>query len=151
MKIVIIIVIAILLIGGGAAASVYFHVGPLPKLLHMEGAAAAPPPAPPPPRHQEISVGSFLIPVVQNHAITRSVGLDIAVDVLATDATRANDLLPLLQNAFNLDLYQLVLRYSDVNSAADKKAIHDSLTKTAQRVLGADIVKDVVIKSIYER
>lgn len=151
MKRILIIVVLIALLGGGAAAaSIFLHVGPLANVLKPKE-PPKPPAPPPPPSHDELVVGSFIIPVIQDHAIGRSLGMDIALDVLSTDKTKVDPKMPLLVNAFTLTLYEIVPKHSDSHSAADKKAIHDRLMQVAERIVGKGLVQDVVIKSIYDR
>ena len=144
------IFLTILILGGAAAAaSIYFQVGPLVALVKPKPPPKAP--APPPPVHQEEPVGSFVIPIVQEHGIGRSFGLDVALDVLDTDKTKVDAQMPRIQNAFTLALYDIVPVHSDSHSAADKKAIHDRLVMVADKIAGKGHVQDVVIRSIYDR
>lgn len=149
-RIVIILVLVILLGGGAAAASIFLGIGPLATMMKPKE-PPQPPPPPPPPQHKEVVVGSFVIPVIQDHGIGRSLGLDVALDVLAEDDSKVETQLPRLQNAFTLSLYEVVPSHSDAHSANDKKAIHDRLVAITERILGKGVVQDVVIKSIYDR
>ncbi|HEY1722350.1 MAG TPA: hypothetical protein VGG27_14000 [Magnetospirillaceae bacterium] len=151
MKRIIIIVVLIALLGGGAAAaSIFLHVGPLANLMKPK-APPAPPAPPPPPAHDEAAVGSFIIPVVQDHGINRSLGLDIALDVMKADRSKIEAKMPLIVNAFTLTLFELVPNHSDAHSAADKKLIHDRLMMAADKTVGKGLIQDVVIKAIYDR
>jgi len=151
MKRFILIILAVVILGGGAAgASIYFRVGPLVTLMKLK-VPPKEPAAPPPPVHQEEPVGSFVIPIVQEHGIGRSFGLDIALDVLDSDKTKVEALLPRIQNAFTLTLYEIVPAHSDSHSAADKKLIHDRLKIAVDKVVGKGLVQDVIIKSVYDR
>jgi hypothetical protein len=151
MKRILIIVVLIALLGGGAAAaSIFLHIGPLANVLKPKE-PPKPPPPPPPPAHDEVAVGSFIIPVIQDHGIGRSLGMDLALDVLATDKAKVDPQMPRLINAFTLTLFEIVPNHSDSHSAADKKAIHDRLMLVADRTLGKGLIQDVVIKSIYDR
>jgi flagellar basal body-associated protein FliL len=151
MKRILLVVFLIALLGGGlAAASVFLHVGPLANLIKPKE-PPGPMAPPPPPAHAEIPVGSFVVPVVQDHAISRLFGLDVALDVLVTDQNKVESQLPRIMNAFTLALYEVVPSHSDSHSAADKKAIHDRLVATGDRVVGKGLIQDVVLKSVYDR
>ena len=151
MKRIIIIVLVILLLGGiGAGVSIYLQVGPLATLMKPKE-PEKPPPPPPPPAHQLVGVGSFSVPVIQDHGIGRSLGLDVSLDVMAGDEPKVTALLPLILNAFTLTLYDIVPVHSDSHSAADKKFIHDRLMQVAERIAGKGLIQDVVIRSIYDR
>ncbi len=148
-RILFVVFLIALLAGGGAAASIYLHVGPLANIMKPKEAPAPAPP--PPPQHNELAVGSFVVPLVQDHAISRLIGLDIALDVLAQDQPKVEPQLPRIMNAFTLALYEIVPVHSDAHSAADKKAIHDRLVATGDRVVGKGLIQDVILKSIYDR
>jgi len=151
MRRLLLVVLLIAIIGGGAsAASIYFHIGPLADLIKPKEPSAPPAPPPPPP-HAEIPVGSFVVPVIQDHAISRLFGMDIALDVLVSDQSKVEAQLPRVVNAFTLALYEIVPVHSDSHSAADKKAIHDRLVAIGDRVLGKGLIQDVVLKSVYDR
>jgi len=150
MKRVLIVVLLIALVAGAAAAaSIFLHVGPLADLVQPKEPPK--PAAPSPPVHAEITVGSFVIPVIQDHAIGRMLGMDIALDVLAPDQPKVEAQLPRIMNAFTLALYEIVPVHSDSHSAADKRAIHDRLLATGERVVGKGLIQDVVLKSVYDR
>jgi hypothetical protein len=149
-RLIIIILVVIVLAGLAAGASIYLHVGPLANVMQPK-TPPAPPPPPPPPAHQMVVVGSFSVPVIQDHGISRSVGIDIGLDVLVADQPKVEAVLPLITNAFTLSLFEIVPGHSDAHSDADKKAIHDRLMLVADRIVGKGLVQDVVIRSIYDR
>jgi len=149
-RIIIIVLVVILLAGGAAAASIFLHVGPLANIMKPKE-PEKPPPPPPPPAHNMLVVGSFSVPVIQDHGITRSLGIDIGLDVLADDQPKVEPLLPLILNSFTLTLFDIVPMHSDSHSATDKKFIHDRLMIAAERIAGKGLVQDVVIRSIYDR
>jgi len=149
-RVIIILLVVILLAGLAAGASIYLQVGPLASLMKPK-APPAPPPPPPPPAHQMVVVGSFSVPVIQDHGISRSVGIDIGLDVLVEDQPKVEAVLPLITNAFTLTLFEIVPTHSDSHSEADKKAIHDRLVLVADKIAGKGHIQDVVIRSIYDR
>lgn len=113
MKQIIIIVLVIILLGGiGAGVSIYLQIGPLATLMKPKE-PEKPPPPPPPPAHQLVNVGSFSVPVIQDHGIGRSLGLDVAVDILASDGPKVTAIQPLLLNAFTLTLFDIVPVHSN--------------------------------------
>ena len=151
MKRLIVILLVVILLGGlGAGASIYLHVGPLANVMKPK-APPAPPPPPPPPPHQMLVVGSFSVPVIQDHGVQRSLGIDIGLDVLVSDQPKVEAVLPLITNDFTLALFDIIPNHSDAHSAADKKLIHDRLMIIAERDAGKALIQDVVIRSIYDR
>ena len=149
-RILIIVIVIVLLAGIGAGVSAYLQIGPLATLMKPKE-PEKPPPPPPPPAHQMVSAGSFSVPVIQDHGIGRSLGLDIGLDILAGDEPKVTPLLPRILNAFTLTLYDIVPVHSDSHSAADKKYIHDRLMQVAEKIAGKGLIQDVVIRSIYDR
>ena len=149
-RLLIILLVVIILAGAGAGASIYLHVGPLANVMKPKEPAAVPAPPPPPP-HQMVVVGSFSVPVIQDHGISRSLGIDIGLDVLVDDQAKVEAVLPRIVNDFTLTLFEIVPGHSDAHSAMDKKAIHDRLMIVADRDAGKGKVQDVVIRSIYDR
>ncbi len=69
--------------------------------------------------------------MIQDHGVTRSLGADIALDVMTAERSKIDPQMPRLINAFTLALYDIVPNHSDTHSAADKKAIHDRLMQVA--------------------
>ncbi len=148
-RILMIVVLLALLGGGGAAASIFLHVGPLANVLKAKE-PPAPPPPPPPPSHDVVPVGSFSIPVIQDHGISRLFGIDIAVDVMTADRSKMDAVMPRLINAYTLSLFEIVPNHSDPHSGTDKKAIHDRLMIVGDKTVGKGLIQDVVIKSVYD-
>jgi hypothetical protein len=148
-RILLIVLLIAVLGGGGAAASIFLHIGPLAHVLKPKE-PAAPPPPPPPPSHDVVPVGSFSIPVIQDHGISRSFGIDIAVDVMTADRNKLDAVMPRLVNAYTLALFEIVPNHSDPHSAIDKKAIHDRLVVIGDKTVGKGLIQDVVIKSVYD-
>lgn len=150
-RLIFLFLLLILLAAIAAGASVYFHVGPLADYVAAKMGPPQPPPPPPPPQMMEVTIGSFMVPLVQNHEIVRNVSLDLAISVEAPDFAKATASVLPLQNAFTLALYDIVPRHADAHSTADKQAIHDRLMKVADQIVGKGVVKEVVIKSFYDR
>lgn len=158
-KIIFLVVVLLLLLGAGVGVAMYLQIGPFaknaeakpeekkdeaPKPAEGEGAAI-------PPKAVFYDAGSYIIPVVENHMITRQVGLDLSIEVDPKQSIRIGSELPRLQDAFVSTLFDTVPHYSDTKSAANKQAIHDRLLATANKMFGPGAVREVYIKSIYDR
>jgi len=154
-KAIVIIVLLAVLFGTAIGAMAMLGVGPFSSLAGKKDAekpkAEAPPAEEAGPRTLTYEVGSFIIPLIENHGIARQVGMDLSIEVQAKDAPRISLQIPKIQNAFTIELYDFVPHHSDAHSAADKQAIHDRLLKIANKVFGDGAVHEVNIKSIYER
>lgn len=153
-KIIVIIVLLALLIGGGVAAMAMLGMPPFDHLLAKTDKVEAPKPEPEAaaaPRALVYDVGSFIIPLVRKRSIARQIGMDLSVEVEPKAGSLVAGSMPKLQNAFMIELYDFVPNHSDVHSAADRQAIHDRLLKVASRVFGEGAVREVNVKSLYER
>ena len=159
-KIIIIVIILILLLGGGVGVMSMLGIGPFANLdifkkdekkdekKAEEGMEEATPAAP---KSVYYDAGSYIIPVVENHAIVRQVGIDLSIEVDPKQSVRVGSELPRLQDAFVTALFDTIPRYSDTKSSANKQAIHDRLMAVSTKMFGAGVIRDVYIKSIYDR
>lgn len=156
-KAIVIVLLLILLIGGGVGGAAVMGISPFDKLLGQKQDGAKPeepPPAPKGPPQPEVAyyeAGSYIIPVVQNHAIVRQVGIDLAIAVDPAQITRVGSALPKLQDAFTRELFDTIPRYHDTKLEANRRAIHDRLLRVANKMFGEGAIRDVTIKSIYDR
>jgi hypothetical protein len=154
-KAIVIIVLLALLFGGAVAGMAMLGIGPFAALAGKKVAekekVEAPPAEEAGPHTLTYEIGSFIVPLIENHGIARQVGMDLSVEVEGKDASRISQEIPKLQNAFTFELYDFVPHHSDAHSAADKQAIHDRLLKVANKLFGEGSVREVNIKSIYER
>ncbi len=147
-KIAFIVIALLLLAAGGLGGAAMLGMGPLAPLF---GKQRDTPAAPPPPKHRVITLGTYIIPIVQNHAIRRQIAMDLDIDVNGTAVEKAQARMTPLKQAILLKLYDILPRHSDAHSSADREVIHDQLLKVATDVVGEGAVRDVVIKSIYDR
>lgn len=154
-KIIIIVILVVILVLGVIGGLSMFGMGPFPDLLASLKSQEKPAPAEHPvaaeSRDKMFDLGTFIIPLVAKHAIGRQIGMDLAIVVDVDSAGKVASELPRLQNALLVDLYDFVPQHSDAHSAADKEAIHQRLIKVAARLFGEKAIRDVVIKSLYDR
>ena len=150
-KIIILVVLVLLLGGGGVAVMSALGQGPFAELWKKQFGEKAPPPPPPPLPAAVYDLGSYTIPLIDKHNISRQVGMDIEIEVDGKISEKVNQELPRLQNAFTVELFDLVPRHPNTHSAADKKAIHDRLLSLATKIYGEGMIHDVVIKSMSDR
>ena len=152
MKRLLFLLLGVVLLGtGGLGGAAMFGYGPLAPLFGTQKKKEEPPPPPPEPKARVVTIGTFVIPVIQNHGISRQIGLDIDLKVDPAQNEKVSHELTRLHHAFLLRLYELVPRHSDVHSAIDRRTIHDELLKISNDIYGDGVVRDVVIKSIYDR
>ncbi len=147
-KLVFIVIALLLLAAGGVGGGAMLGKGPLAPMFAKYRAKAPPPP---PPKDKVMTVGTYVIPIIRDHVIRRQVGMDIDIDVNGTAVDKVDLLMPRLQQLFLVTLYDIVPRHSDTRSSVDRDVIHDQLVKAAAQAVGEGAVRDVVIKSIYDR
>lgn len=152
MKRLLFLLLGVLLLGtGGLGGAAMFGYGPLAPLFGTEKKQQEPPPPPPDPKARAVTIGTFVIPVIQNHSISRQIGLDVDLKIDPAQNEKVSRELTRVHHEFLLRLYELVPRHSDAHSAIDRQAIHDELLKITNDIYGDGVVWDVVIKSIYDR
>jgi hypothetical protein len=153
-KAIVAVVVLILLVAGGLGGAAILGVGPLTSLFGSGGKAAEEAPSAPQPTPaagRKFPMATFIIPIIEKRTLRRQVAMDLELQVNPAAGDKVATLMPRLYDAYYKRLYEIVPRHSDPQSAADTQIIHDELTKVADRVLGEGIVREVVIKSIYER
>jgi hypothetical protein len=152
-KIILLLILALILGVGTIGGLAMFGKGPFPNLTKsfqsVIGSSTTEPTAET--KDRVYDLGTFIIPLITNHAIGRQIGMDLAVVVDADAAGRVSSDLPRLQNALLVDLYDFIRLHSDTHSAADKEAIRQRLVKVAQHLFGENAIHNVVIKSLYDR
>ena len=146
----------VLVLGGVAGAGYFFKIGPAAGVINQllstrKVVAEAPPPVPAAPTTRTIDIGTYIIPIVQDHAIRRQIGMDMLIEVSPKDAEKIGTQLPRLQNAFLVGLYDFIPLHADPKSAADKRAIRDRLVFIANQMFGAGAVHNIVMKAMYVR
>lgn len=153
-KVILIVGAVILLVAGGLGGAAMLGLGPLASRFGSGGKVAEETPsAPQPPSAagRKFPMATFIIPVIEKRTLRRQVAMDLELQVNPAAGDKMATLMPRLYDAYYKRLYEIVPRHSDPRSAADTQIIHDELTKVADRVLGDGTVRQVVIKSIYER
>ncbi|MDR3440834.1 hypothetical protein [Telmatospirillum sp.] len=153
-KIILIAVLIVILVIGVIGGLAAFGMGPFPNLIKpfkIGEASSDAPPAAAEVKGRTFDLGTFIIPLVSKHDIGRQVGMDLAIVVTEGAAGRVSSELPRLQNAILVDLYDFVPQHADTHSAADKEAIHQRLIKVSSRLFGDDAIRNVIIKSLYDR
>ncbi len=157
-KILILILLFLLLVGGGLGVMTALGKGPFAELLAKraaeqkeEAAKKAAEEAAKPAPTVFFDLGTYIIPIIDHRQIVKQVGLDMEIEVLAKDQAKVADQMPLLQNAVNLDLYDFLPQHADVRNPADKEAVRQHLIQLGNKMFGANVVHDIVIKSMYYR
>lgn len=150
------ILLLVVLVAGGVGVTAVTGIGPLADL--MPGAAQGKaedsketPAAAPPSRDHYYELGGFLVPILDQNGIARQIGVDLTLKVAPDSGNRVSADLPRLQNAITLDLYEFLPRYARGPSEQTRKFVHDRTLNLARNMYGTDAIRDIIVKSIYER
>jgi hypothetical protein len=137
----------------GGATMVFLRVGPfgtvLPKLMAMtETPQTAETPKVP---ARNIEMGTYVIPLVQNHGIRRQIGVDMAIEVEYGASDRVHTEMARLKSAYLFALYNTIPRLANPTSPEGKQAIHNLLVSVGNGMFGTGAISKVFIKSVYVR
>lgn len=149
MKIVLFVVLLAALIGGALGGAAYMKVGPFAEKPRV--AQEPPPPIDLAAAPSFLKMDTLMVPVIDGKTVRKQIFLEVELEVAAEQVDHVNRVLPRLQNAFLIDLNQFIpghLRDRPTPNLALTKA---RLLKVADRTLGPGKVKDVLIKSAYDR
>lgn len=94
----------------------------------------------------------FSIPVIEGDKVTRQVAVGIVLE-LGAGQTLA-DLKPkenVLIDAFLRELYGIFAQRSGADRIADQHTLKERLGRTADRVLGSGVVRQVLIQQLFEQ
>jgi len=99
-----------------------------------------------------VTVPLFIIPVIEGGEVTRQVSIGVALELVK--GKTLENLKPketILIDAFFRELYGLFGQRSSAERIADPPVIKARLQRVADRVLGAGVVKQVLILQLFER
>lgn len=159
MKMAVIALVAILMLGAGAAGAYFYFdkpaeaaAGPMDEIAKAEheakveeGAAA--------PKEQFVQLDPLTLPVIGDRGVTQTVSLVISIEV-PDEATAAEvkRLSPRLQDAYIQDMYGALNRKSAMeNGVLQVGPIKERLNKISTRVLGENVVNDVLLQIVQQR
>lgn len=143
------IVIAFLLMMGGLLGGLYFWgIDPLQKFNELIGNAPAAPsgdikPVKLPPTFVEY--GLLSIPVIQDHEVHKQVEMILRLEVPFEKREIVAQNIPRLQNAFLQDMMEYMPMHLRNGRRLDQAVVSQRLTSVAQRTLGEDLIKNVMI------
>lgn len=143
MKMAIIIVVVLVLLGGGGAATWF---------LVLKEDPDKEPEAPPPEAVAFLEMDSLNVPVIKNGVIQRYVLLRVTLDMRDAEArTLAIAAMPKLRDRFINDLYGYFENLPASEKGVNIKTIKRRMLRTSNGVLGADVVRDILILGVFER
>jgi len=94
----------------------------------------------------------FVVPVIEGDEVTRQVTVGVALELAeGRTAESIEPKRPLLVDAFFKELYGMFAQRAHSDHIADEGTVKERLGRVADRVLGAGVVKQVLIQQLFER
>ncbi len=94
----------------------------------------------------------FNIPVIEGDKVTRQVTIGVALELVeGLKANSIDEKKPAVIDAFFRDLYSMFGQRSETSRVAVEGSIKQRLGRTADRVLGAGMVRQVLVLQLLER
>lgn len=160
MKLVIIGVIAVLLLGGGAAGA-YFYFGkpavasggPMDEAAKAAHEAKLAEAAAVPETQEFVQLDPLIFPVIGETGVTQTVSLVVSIEVGSKEAAaEVERLSPRLKDAFIQDMYGALNRKDSMEKGVLKVApLKARLNRVSVKVLGEEMVKDVLLQVVQQR
>ena len=146
---VIIATVVVVLMGLGGAAGWYF-------LLRDDGAQGEKTAAPDVPAEIDqlrfIKLDAFSIPVIRYGKVDKYILLQATLEVVEPAARqRAQRLMPRLKNAFLMDLHGYFADRPADKKGVNTRTVKKRMKRVADRTLGPNIVKEILIEGAFER
>ena len=147
---IIIAAVVVVLLGLGGAAGWYF-------LLRDDGGAHGEKVATPdvPAEIDQlrfIKLDAFSIPVIRYGKVDKYIPLQATLEVVEPAARqRAQRLMPRLKNAFLMDLHGYFADRPVDKKGVNTRTVKKRMKRVADRTLGPDIVKEILIEGAFER
>lgn len=99
-----------------------------------------------------VELNPLIIPVINEHGVTQMVSLVIAVEVDSQEkADKVTKFSPRLTDAYLSDLYGAFSNYDPAKGALPIAYLKQRLNKMSVKVLGDDVVADVLLQVLQSR
>lgn len=149
----IVVALVFALAGGGVGL---IHFGYLPDYTGLikpavsETEPAAPPPVP---RVEPVfqHIAPFLIPVIRDGQIERSMYIGLRLRVAPGQGAHVTMHHARLHDVYMRVLYEMVPEQLERRQTLDLMALKTRLQDVANRLLGADMVEEVMFQAVFER
>ncbi|MFN3701702.1 MAG: flagellar basal body-associated FliL family protein [Alphaproteobacteria bacterium] len=100
-----------------------------------------------------VELQPLILPIIDENGVSQTVSLVIAIEVAdAKNAAVVNSLAPRLKDAFIQDMYGLLNRQAALKGGVIQvNMIKERLNQISARVLGDDVVQDVLLQVVQQR
>lgn len=144
MKKIIIIVIALLVLGGGGFAGWKYFLSGDKSAAPAEGEKENAGPV-------YLDMEPFIVPVIREDRVVKYLSLAIKLELAGPKAeAKVKEMMPYVRDAFLTRLH-IALSRGDTGLNADTARLKHQLLAEAERVLGPDQVRDVLIGQAVEK
>lgn len=152
MKIVILLIIGLLLLGGAAGGALWLYHQYTVTADGEEQAPKPPPPPPPPGPPAYIRVSPIVVPMIGANRVQQFITIVATVEIAAAKQPQTVGRQTQLIDAFITTLYGAVDdRSIMMGNIVNIPALKGKLTEAAQKVLGKDVVHDVLVQVVTQR
>lgn len=161
MKLVIIGLVALVILGGGGAGA-YFYFSKTAEAALVEGEVK-----PGEDKHKKddkhadkeghpaifVQIDPLVLPIIDHDGVSQVISLVIMVEVADEEsAAKVKSLSPRLKDAFIQDMYGVLNKPShSENGLVQVADIKKRLNDISQRVMGEDVVQDVLLQVVEQR
>jgi hypothetical protein len=107
---------------------------------------------PPPTGPAFVKIPPIVVPVIEGDKVTRQVGVNLVLEL--AEGRSADDIAPKqqrLQDAFISDLYGIYQARAGSDRPVSEQVVKARFGRSAARVLGPGVVKDVLIQQMFEQ
>jgi len=147
-KIVIAFSVLLMISGGTISVLKWLEIGPFAPVV-VEEAVDKPKSDGPP---LSIPLDDLIVPVLGDDTVAATVIIKLNLEVLGSENEgRVNKVLPRLSDAFLRDLYTFIPRVVHKQRKVTADLLRQRLLMTGKKVVGKDVLNNVVIESVSER
>lgn len=151
-RILLIVFALVLAIAGGVAGLIHFGILPdYTGLIRPPVETEAEPP--PPPRVEPVfqHLTPFLIPIIRNGQIERSLYIGLRLQVNPEKGSQVAMYHSRLHDAYMRLLFDLVPKQMERRETLDLAAMKVRLQEVADRLMGKGMVEEVMFQAVFER
>lgn len=157
MRKILIALVALFVLGGGAAGG-YFYF--------MKSAEAAPTEGEHGDEHAKkekkkshndhyefVELDPLILPIIDENGVSQTVSLVVAIEVAdAATAAKVEGMSPRLTDAFIQDMYGVLNKQAALKGGVIQVGVlKEKLNKASHRILGDDVVQDVLLQVVQQR
>ncbi len=164
MKLAFLALMVVLILGGGAAGAYFYFQQPAEAAIgengdHKEAKEAKEAKgghgvdASEANKHEFVELSPLVLPIVDQNGVSQTVIIVVVIEVGSDkDAGKVRNLEPRLKDAFIQDLYGVLNKHAALRGGVlQVGVIKKRLGSISNRVMGDDVVKDVLLQVVQQR